>query len=334
MKFNKHKWKKFALAFLAVACVGMTSACAFAKPKQAPPMKPQNSAWAVYWDWQRGMEQVAVGEGQACVAFAAAFNEQGKLQLPKEFTRESLDALREQAGGKNIYLSIVNDKQEKDSKILLKDTAVLKKILAKKSQRSKHITEIVELAKENGFAGVELDYENIWQDEKLVKDFALLVEELKPVTREVGMKLRVVLEPKTLAYAEKLPADTEYVVMFYNLYGLHSGPGPKANKKFILRTLTQVEKLKGTPNIAFANGGFDWSDGGKTVGITTAQAKCLAQKYNASISRDAESHALRFTYVENGIEHTVWYGDAVTIAYWRSVVEEYGYKRFSLWRLE
>ena len=216
---------------------------------------------------------------------------------------------------------------------MLKDVQLLHRLLDKEAARRKHIEEIIKLCKDKGFAGVEIDYENLWQEEDLVQSFGLFAQELKAACDNNGLKLRLVLEPKTLAYAEALPEKIEYVVMFYNLYGPHSGPGPKANEKFILRTLKQMEKLRGTPTIAFANGGFDWAEGGKASGLTQAQAEALAQKYQAAPQRDKASRALYFSYSVKDEAHTVWYADELTLAFWRNIAAKYGYQRFSLWRL-
>ena len=328
---NLVKHKKKIIAAVLLACVGYAWSCIAAIPKQAPPMVPERSSWVVYWDWQQGLEQARHQDDQALVAFAVHFDKNNRLTLP-----EGLDfaALKQEKKltAKRLYLSFVNDK-EADKGSVLKDVQLLHRLLDKEAARRRHIAEIVKLCKAKGFAGVEIDYENLWQEEALVQSFALFAKELKTACDNNGLKLRLVLEPKTLAYAELLPEKIEYVVMFYNLYGPHSGPGPKANEKFILRTLKQMEKLKGTPTIAFANGGFDWTEEKKVTGLTQAQAEDLAKKFNAVTARDKESRALYFTYEEKGKAHTVWYADELTLAFWRNIAEKYGYQRFSLWRL-
>ena len=328
---NLVKHKKKIIAAVLLACVGYAWSCIAAIPKQAPPMVPERSSWVVYWDWQQGLEQARHQDDQALVAFAVHFDKNNRLTLP-----EGLDfaALKQEKKltAKRFYLSFVNDK-EADKGSVLKDVQLLHRLLDKEAARRRHIEDIVNLCKAKGFAGVEIDYENLWQEEALVQSFALFAKELKAACDNNGIKLRLVLEPKTLAYAELLPEKIEYVVMFYNLYGSHSGPGPKANEKFILRTLKQMEKLKGTPTIAFANGGFDWTEEKKAAGLTQHQAEALVKKYQAGPVRDNASRALYFNYEEKGKKHTVWYADELTLAFWRNIAEKYGYQRFSLWRL-
>lgn len=327
---NLLKHKKKIIATVLLGCVGYAWSCIAAIPKQAPPMVPERSSWVVYWDWQQGLKQAQHQDDQVLVAFAVHFDKNNHLVLPEGLDLSSLK--KEQPSGRRLYLSFVNDR-EVGKGFLLKDVQLLHRLLDKEAARRRHIEEIIKLCKAEGFAGVEIDYENLWQEEALVRSFALFGKELKSACDNNGLKLRLVLEPKTLAYAELLPEKIEYVVMFYNLYGPHSGPGPKANEKFILRTLKQMEGLRGTPTIAFANGGFDWAEGGRASGLTQAQAEALAEKFQAAPQRDKASRALYFSYSVKDEAHTVWYADELTLAFWRNIAAKYGYQRFSLWRL-
>ena len=85
--------------------------------------------------------------------------------------------------------------------------------------------------------------------------------------------------------------------------------------------------------MAFANGGFDWTAPKKAKGITMAQAVALQKQYQATAERDEGSRALHFTYKKGTEEHTVWYADAETLAYWENLAQALGFKRISIWRL-
>lgn len=316
--------RKIVFGLLCIVVMSLTS-CVSAGRLEAPPMEEQKSAWVVYWDWDRGMKEAQ--RSDVLVAFAASFDEQGELVLPAELTQKRLTALP----ADKAYLSFVND-QKHGEKTLLKDTRLLKKLLGKKA-RQQHIADILALSKQHGFMGVEIDYENVWKDASLMKDYAAFITELRDECKAQNMQLRVVLEPKALRFAELLPDDVEYVIMFYNLYGGHSGPGPKADRRFIWHTLSEAAKLPGTPNVAFANGGFDWSAPKKAKGITLEQAVALQKKYQAQPERDEKSRALHFTYSVGAEKHTVWYADEETMAYWQQLAQAVGFKRFSSWRL-
>lgn len=319
--------KKFLFGALCALIISIAS-CASAGRLQAPPMEADSAAWIVYWDWERGVSEAQTQKPDTIVAFAANFADDGRVVLPKELTAERLAQLPAQ----KTFLSFVNDKQQGE-KMLMKDTQILKKLLGKKKSRRQHIAEIISLCKQYNLRGLEIDYENIWRDKELMKSFSEFVKELHQEAQAENLQLRVVLEPRSLRYAAELPEGVEYVVMFYNLYGGHSEPGPKADRRFIWQTLTQVAKLPGTPNVAFANGGYDWTAPKKAKSLTQEQAVGLQQKYQAKPQRDDSSQALYFSYENAGEKHTVWYADARTLAYWQELAQSVGFKRLSIWRL-
>ena len=80
-------------------------------------------------------------------------------------------------------------------------------IAAQDTSRKQHVADIIALGKANKFSGVEIDYENIWRDAALMKSYAEFVSELRDECRAQDLKLRVVLEPRTLRYAKLLPQD-------------------------------------------------------------------------------------------------------------------------------
>ena len=319
--------KKLILCTLCALVLSISS-CASAGRLQAPPMEADSAGWVVYWDWEHGVREAQQQKPATLVAFAANFAEDGSLVLPAKLTADRLAQLPMEKS----YLSFVNDRQQ-GKQMLMKDTAVLKKLLSKKKSREQHIAEIIALCRQYNFAGVEIDYENIWRDKAVMKGFAAFIAELRDKTQTEKLKLRVVLEPKTLRFAEELPADVEYVVMFYNLYGGHSEPGPKADRRFIWHTLSQAAKLPGTPNVAFANGGFDWTAPRQAKSLTQLQAVALQKKYQVEPERDENSKALQFSYDDSGQKHTVWYADEQTLLYWQELAQAVGFKRISIWRL-
>ena len=89
-----------------------------------------------------------------------------------------------------------------------------------------------------------------------------------------AIRLRVVLPWDAPKYAA-LPAGPEYTVMCYNLFGYHSGPGPKADVPFLTETCALYQNQPYTTRMAFANGGFAWRDSGISA-LTQTEAEALA----------------------------------------------------------
>jgi hypothetical protein len=318
-----------SIVAILILSVCFLCACGTDKKIQAPKMKPSQAAWSVYWDWANGIDEAQDDKYQDVIVFAADFDSKSNIVLPKKFNPDDFKDL----SNRKLFISFVNDIQTQSSGTIQKDIVFLNKLLETPESRRQHISDVIKICRDNGFDGIEIDYENIWKEKALVENFVSFVKELHKETQMNLLDLRVVLDVRALKYAKIFPDDVEYVVMFYNLYGLHSGPGPKADKEFILNTLEKMQNLKGTPNIAFANGGFDWCEGSKTRSLTSKQARLLAKRMKVEPKRDFASNALYFTYMQNDKKHTVWYGDETTIEYWCDIAKQYGYKRFSLWRL-
>ena len=318
-----------SIVAILILSVCFLCACGTDKKIQAPKMKPSQAAWSVYWDWANGIDEAQDDKYQDVIVFAADFDSKSNIVLPKKFNLDDFKDL----SNRKLFISFVNDIQTQSSGTIQKDIVFLNKLLETPESRRQHISDVIKICRDNGFDGIEIDYENIWKEKALVENFVSFVKELHKETQMNLLDLRVVLDVRALKYAKIFPDDVEYVVMFYNLYGLHSGPGPKADKEFILSTLEKMQNLKGTPNIAFANGGFDWCEGSKTRSLTSKQARLLAKRMKVEPKRDFASNALYFTYMQNDKKHTVWYGDETTIEYWCDIAKQYGYKRFSLWRL-
>ena len=234
------------------------------------------------------------------------------------------------------YLSFTNDIMGK--KHVEKDRELLRRLLATDEGIEKEARLMAEMAEKFGMEGVELDYENFRKDEEIMTRYRAFLQKLAEATKERGLKLRVVLEP-AMAF-EGLPAEAEYVVMFYNLHGKHSGPGPKADRDFIEKTLKKMEALPGRKAAAFATGGCLWQDygffglkKGEARFLTEKEAAALAKKHGRTPERDAESAVLHFTFSADGHDGEVWYADAETLNAWITLAAENGVEAVSLWRL-
>lgn len=291
------------------------------------------SAWVAEWDWEKGisdMEEIAQSLDSVQL-FGAYFNEQDQLMLRDGFT-ELYEAVGDADGehGYKRYLTIVNDILLADGTSLQKDSGLVSR-LAADDNRSGHINAIVGMAREYGFDGVELDYERI-----AGKDWPHVISlfgELHQALQAAGMQLRIVLEPGVPFTKHRWPEGPEYVVMAYNLYGTHSGPGPKADVAMIGKLAAKLDHLPGNSVIAFATGGFNWGPDGAAA-VTEAAAAELAEAEGVEPQRDKDSSALYFSYTdENGAKHTVWYADSETLRGWIEAAKQRGIYRAAIWRL-
>ena len=299
------------------------------------------STWVSYWDSKDGLYEYDKIKDRlvSVAAFSASYDPDDKLVLPMD-TEKIIKSINKDS--EDTYLSVVNDVWvgENSNKNAEKSEELMVRLLKNEEKRQNTAQEMIDTAKKYNLKGIELDYENFWSDSKSARRYVEFLPVLYDLCQQNDLKLRVVLEPLKTDFDAEFPEGPEYVIMVYNLYGIHSGPGPKANRSLIDRVMKNYEKLPGKKGLAFATGGCQWKDYGllgfiKGEGkfIDQSEAEFLARKYFAKVERDSDSAALNFTYTENDSIYAVWYADTETINAWITEVANRGVTNISIWRL-
>ena len=289
------------------------------------------SAWVTYWNVDVDDEiKVLKPKLESISYFEAYFDSENELYVPDEL----VDYYKETKDNKyEKYITIVNDKKEDAGEVSLKSVQLLYDIIGDSESASKHIDNIINMQKEYGFDGIEIDYENIKKDMQLWNRYADFINKLYTRCREENIKLRVVLEPGIPIEDIKLEEGPVYVIMCYNLHGTSTDPGEKANEEFIQKTIDKMKVIPGEKEFALSTGGFDWDENNKVVAVDEKTAVTLADKYNAYETRDSNSMYIKFEYSDvDGKKHEVWYADAQTLERLIKVIDRNGYK-VSLWKL-
>jgi len=290
-------------------------------------------AWLPYWEIGAAMDEARQVSGRVdtFVAFACHFNSRDQVFVPPE-THEILSGLDDPAfSDAEIYISIVNDVEVEYGKYELKSAALMKRLFMSHESQSRHIEQLISLIDKYSPDGLELDYENFRGDPDLWSSYVEMISKVWSICQREGIKLRVALESDAPKYAT-FPEGPEYSVMCYNLFGNHSGPGPKADYKFLEQVCKLYLNVPGRVRMAFSTGGFDWADG-KTTALTQQQAIRQLDQAGVEPQRDPLSGAMKAAYSEDGVGHEVWYADGQTLAIWRDICLEYGYDSFDLFRL-
>lgn len=280
------------------------------------------STWVVDWDLDRGKEELPLYNWSSIQYFATYFNEEDEFMIDDQLVYQ----LEKQEAP--VYLSVVNDLILLEGGSIQKDSELVRRLL----EDEHHLQNLVELARDLKVEGLELDYENI--PSELWPVYVAFIERLGKALKAIDKELRVVLEPKAPIDQLDWPDEIEYVMMAYNLYGYHSGPGPKADLAFIQSLCEKVRLYLPNVRLAFSLGGFDWKLGEKPKALTMIEAQALAQERNVDYHRDAFSGALYFVYTDDLNEvHEVWFSDAVTIEAWIKEAQKDQINKFALWRL-
>ncbi|NLL92458.1 MAG: hypothetical protein GX222_08640 [Ruminococcaceae bacterium] len=302
-----------------------------------PEIVPKFSAWAVYWDFDNLKSELeAIKDDLISICFFEVFyDEAGKFVVPEE-----LEEIRTVLGevefdeAFHTYLTFVNDFKLQDGGISNKDLSRTIPFFETESDAQNHADKIVSLTKELGYDGVEIDYEALGKTDIVWDNYLMFLEELRRKCEEQQLMLKVVLEPNA-PFHKDFPENIEYVVMCYNLYGGHSGMGPKATPEFIKELIGRAGHISEKVSFAIATGGFDWRADGKTTALTQRVAESLSLEHEAKVVRDDESGCMVFEYTdEDNMLHTVWYADVCTLQKWTDTIRKESPKStVSIWRL-
>ncbi len=192
------------------------------------------------------------------------------------------------------------------------------------------------------FKGAALDFEEI--PLKAQPGFRALVQELGEDLHGHGLRLyvNVPVSDRDFDYGALAAGSDGLVIMNYDQHQTTSKAGPIAAQDWFDENLKQA--LKDIPKTklicALGNYGYDWSISTKTrrvvqVDTYNVQEEWLhASESGSEIDLHPDSLNPHFGYMEeNGVEHQVWYLDAVTALNEMRSARKLGIRTFALWRL-
>lgn len=208
---------------------------------------------------------------------------------------------------------------------------------------------LLETVRQKGFQGVDVDFEYIKAEDR--DAFTNFVAELTEIMNEEGYQVSVALAPKTsrdqpgLLYQGKdyggLGAAANRVLLMTYEWGYAFGP-PMAvaplNKvrQVVEYAVTEIPVAK--INLGIPNYGYDWPlpfERGVTQArsIGNVEAVQIAVQQGATIEYDEVAQSPFFVYIENGVEHEVWFEDARSIQAKFDLMEEFGIRGTGYWQL-
>lgn len=217
------------------------------------------------------------------------------------------------------------------------------RMLSNAGSRSRAVNGIARLLVENGYRGVNIDFENIKASDRIY---------LTAFFRELAATLR----PKNLLVTASIPAKTyddkssahsgafDYqaiapyldmvMIMAYDEHYAGGDPGPVASLPWVEKVINYT--LKSFPPQKVILGipayGYDWSwSKGKALQYTGVQN--LIKKYQIAPKWHSEYKVPYFTYKSWGVTHQVWYENSYSTSYKADLVKKYGLKGVAVWRL-
>lgn len=268
----------------------------------------------------------------------------GRINLHAEVTRKEIDDLLRAAGEQNVkVLALVHNLVYNSS---VNGREVAHRVLASKENRRALINNILQVIREYGLAGVEIDIENIYpQDRQLFNQF---IRELAGALAGGNYYLSVALPARLdgqtgISWSDSFDYSTvgfladQVVIMAYDEHGVFGGAGPIASlpwvEKVILSVLKEIPPAKVVLGIPAY--GFDWSTGQPSPRyISYSLARETAAFYQIAIRWDEWAQVPFFTYTdENGACHEVYFENASSWAGKLDLVAKYNLRGVAIWRL-
>ncbi|CAB1129998.1 Glyco_18 domain-containing protein [Candidatus Hydrogenisulfobacillus filiaventi] len=215
--------------------------------------------------------------------------------------------------------------------------AVYAALLGNPGAEQRAIDNLLTLVEVNGYDGVNLDWEAISPADR--QAFTAFVGRLAQTFHRHGyyVTLSVPAEtasqpanPWTGAYSyRQLGREADLLmIMAYDQHYPGSAPGPIASPAWVRQVLNYaVRRVPPAKIILGIPGyGYNWSGSGGAQAVTYGQALSLKGQHDSG----GGNH---FTYVQDGVVHTVWFENSASFLSKIHLVTGYELRGIALWRL-
>ena len=226
-------------------------------------------------------------------------------------------------------------------------------ILADPARRAALARNLVNEAKTYGYAGFQLDFEQIlWTDRDLL---TALVQDCANAFHPAGLNLSIAVIPRVpgddtssgslLDYFHQWSGAYDFAglakaadFLSFMTYDEHNGVTPAgavSGTPWIRRALEF--SMQGVPpekaTLGLPTYYHDWTGVGYLTSSSYADALILAQRYGATPAFDATEEEMHFGYDAYGVHHELWIQSTDTLRRKLPLMYEYGLKGISVWRL-
>ena len=256
--------------------------------------------------------------------------------------RDVIDAAH--AGGIAIIPLVVNKDVDPD---------VGHAILADPERRAILARNLVDEAKTYGYAGFQLDFEQIpWTDRDLL---TALVQDCATAFHAAGLNLSIAVIPRLpgddtatgtlLDYVHQWSGVYDFAALAraadflsFMTYDEHNGvtpAGPVSGTPWMREALEF--SMQGVPSekatLGLPTYYHDWTGVGRLTSSSYADAMTLAQDHGVTPTFDATEEEMHFGYDARGVHHELWIQSPDTLRRKLLLMYEYGLKGISVWRL-
>lgn len=311
------------------------------------------STWLVYWDDGTGLDSFKANAKQFKEFHPFWYETQSATNVAVQGNPTFRTSALQTAKDNNVAVvpTITENLKTDDFLAFMSDPA----------QRVQHVDTVCKLAKDNNFAGIDIDYElfalNVTNaDVQPAKAaFSAFITGLATCLHDAGKKLEVTVLPKTddSVFAPYLNSITPGVFDYYAIGQAadivrpmaydHATPltqpgstDPVTWVKAVgeyARTYIPAKKVV----LGIALYGYDWDVSGNkptAKSITARQAIALAKSQNATLQYNDDNKTRYFEYkAANGDSHQVWFDTSADTKLRASLAKELGLAGVSYWSI-
>lgn len=312
-------------------------------PAMAAEPAPAASIWIVPWDAPESL----TGPGWACFneinPFVYAFDKDKKVALmyPKLMEQAKVN----KPAGTLLIPVIVNDVFATEKKVdSLKSIGLLTKLLSRRGRMEKHAEEIALMVEEQGYDGIEIDYERV--PPPLWGRFVEFNEKLGKLLHAKGKRLNVGVEGGLLhrmggvipsKYWGDLAKSVDLIkLMAYYEREYTDEPGPGSSKDWVVSTVRKAlevipaEKLSVSMSLA----GMEWTvHASKVKRIHYFQVQKHLASPEAKERWDDRWGAPVVEFTEEGVRHEIWFENERSLSEKTQAVRAAGARHVSFWYL-
>lgn len=225
--------------------------------------------------------------------------------------------------------------------VVLMDKTALHELLSNQQNRANLVTNLVKQVNNNGYDGVNIDFEFIPADDKGL--FNTFLRELK-----TGLGPNKTLSAAVFARTSynKWPIGYDYeqigqiadlvVVMAYDYSYKTSAAGPVAPLGWVKDVVAYMTDIIPSNKIILGvpTYGYDWASGLTTATVTLNKLNTIRQNYQVTEHFDTESASPCYTYTDNnGAYHQIWLENETSLTAKMKVMTDNHLAGISFWRI-
>lgn len=295
------------------------------------------TGWLVYWDGSGSLAAFAKRAPLMDQVMAEAYvvTEAGdavRRPLPTaEQRRETLRIAKEH--NVKVFAMVSNYLTEKGGFV----AEPVQAFLRTPDTRRAHAEALAKLAKEDGYHGIDLDYESLKEADR--ETFSAFVEEMARVARREKLLLSIAVHPKTEEpgtwdgpkaqdYARLGKAVDVFRIMTYDFSWAGSEAGPIAPIGWVEQVMAFAASVipSSKLELGLPGYGYDW-EGKQGRSITYADWRALLAKESGAVRHESGEMTLRYG------SRTAFFADGESTRGKFAIARRLGLRGTALWRL-